>query len=439
MTRRTSGPELRSFLPALLLAEPGDDETRRVRRSPRDWFVDVLCFLIAVGVWLVAFVELNEELEDARPLALIDMAVGAIAVPAVWLRRRWPLGLAAAMIPLGAFFGSVGGTAIISLFTVAVHRRPAVSLSVAAGNIVVGLIYVQLRPTDLNRPAETVITVLGALVVLAWGMFVRARRQLVVSLRERAVHAESEAHLRVEQARHLERERIAREMHDVLAHRLSLLSVHAGALEYRPDAPADDVARAAGIIRTSAHQALQDLREVIGVLRAPSSDDPGRPQPSLHDLPQLLDESRAAGMRVDLIDRLTGELTAELTGELADKAGGLDGLPLVVGRCAYRVVQEALTNARKHAPGRPVTVTLDGTPGQELRVEVRNRATLAFGGAGAAPVPTAIPGTGTGLIGLRERVTLVGGHLEHGRTAIGDFVLEARLPWEQPASATVLP
>ncbi len=100
-------------------------------------------------------------------------------------------------------------------------------------------------------------------------MAVRSRRQLVVTLRERARRAEAEAELRAEQAQRLAREAIAREMHDVLAHRLTLLSVHAGALEFRPDAPAAEVGRAAGVIRDSAHEALQDLREIIGVLRGP--------------------------------------------------------------------------------------------------------------------------------------------------------------------------
>ena len=131
-------------------------------------------------------------------------------------------------------------------------------------------------------------------------MFVRARRQLVLSLRERAERAEAEQQLRVEQARQHERARIAREMHDVLAHRISLLSMHAGALEFRPDAPPEEVAHAAGIVRASAHQALQDLREVIGVLREEPAlnGGPERPQPTLANLPALLDESRTAGMHV---------------------------------------------------------------------------------------------------------------------------------------------
>ncbi|GAB3799947.1 hypothetical protein GCM10027605_14560 [Micromonospora zhanjiangensis] len=253
------------------------------------------------------------------------------------------------------------------------------------------------------------VLVTGA--VLAWGMFVRARRQLVVSLRDRADRAEAEQQLRVAQARQLERTRIAREMHDVLAHRISLLSLHAGALEFRPDAPSDEVARAAGVIRTSAHAALQDLREVIGVLREHSSGagdgPPERPQPTLADVPALVTECRAAGVRV------------EVDQTVADPRS----VPAGIGRSAYRIVQEGLTNARKHAPGTVVRVRTSGGPGTGLTVEVRNRRPVG------RPAVPGIPGTGTGLVGLAERVSLAGGRLEHGRVPSGDFRLHAWLPW----------
>ena len=133
-------------------------------------------------------------------------------------------------------------------------------------------------------------------VVVGWGLFVRVQRELVLSLRERAERVEAEQRLRVEQAREAERLRIAREMHDVLAHRVSLLSLHAGALEFHPDASAEEVAEAAAVIRASAHAALEELREVIGVLRegAPGTGaEP--PQPTLAEIPALIEESRAAG------------------------------------------------------------------------------------------------------------------------------------------------
>src|SRR6185369_8323313 len=120
-------------------------------------------------------------------------------------------------------------------------------------------------------------------VVVAWGMFRRSRRQ---AQRERERRAGAEEQLRVEQIRHAERTRIAREMHDVLAHRISLLSLHAGALEFRPDAAPEEIASAAAVIRASAHQALEDLRAVIGLLRdGMPAEAPQPPQPTLAALP----------------------------------------------------------------------------------------------------------------------------------------------------------
>jgi signal transduction histidine kinase len=231
----------------------------------------------------------------------------------------------------------------------------------------------------------------------------------VVSLRERAERAESEQQLRVGQARQLERNRIAREMHDVLAHRISLVSMHAGALEFRADAVGGEVARSAAVIRSSAHQALEDLREVIGVLRDGTDDDaPERPQPTLDDVPCLIKESQQAGMHVTF------------RFDFPETDGGL---PLSVGRTAYRIVQEGLTNARKHAPGAAVVVDLEGSPGPGLTVEVRSRRPIADW-----PGPR-IPGAGQGLVGLAERADLAGGRLEHGQLADGDFRLGAWLPW----------
>ena len=176
------------------------------------------------------------------------------------------------------------------------------------------------------------------------------------SLREQACRAEAEQASRVAEARAAERASIAREMHDVLAHRLSLLATYAGALEYRPDAPPEQLARAAGVVRAGVHQALDELREVIGVLR---DDDPAavaRPQPGLSDLEELVEETRDAGTPVDLIGPESRP----------------EELPDGLGRTAYRVVQEGLTNARKHAPGLPVRLLLDGRPGDRLLVELTN-------------------------------------------------------------------
>jgi signal transduction histidine kinase len=312
----------------------------------------------------------------------------------------------------------VSAAVLIALFTVAVHRPLRTLLLVTGVNLASFAAYVVVRP-GADGPQPMVIVAGLALItaMVAWGLFVRARRQLVHELRDRAVRAESEQRLRVEQARQLERTRIAREMHDVLAHRLSLLSMHAGALEFRPDAPPAEVASAAGVIRASARAALEDLRQVIGLLRdtadGASSD---RPQPTLADLPALVEESRQAGLRV----------------HEEYSVPNLAAAPDIIGRTAYRVVQEGLTNVRKHAPGAVVSVRV-GADAEGLDVEIVNPPRV-----GVLHDET-LPSAGTGLIGLRERVGLAGGVLDDGWTAAGEFRLHARLPWPGGAAAELRP
>ena len=175
-------------------------------------------------------------------------------------------------------------------------------------------------------------------------------------------------------------------MHDVLAHRLSLLAAAAGAMEYRPDAPPERLSAAAGVIRASAHHALDELREVITLLRSDDAESPtdAPPGQTLADLPRLVDEARAAGQQIEVDDPL----------------GPPVEIPPTVGRTAYRIAQEALTNARKHAAGQPVRLVLGGAPGAGLSIAVSNPTTPDSGATGSA---------GTGLIGLAERAALTGG------------------------------
>ncbi|MGW4963333.1 sensor histidine kinase [Nonomuraea sp. NPDC004186] len=389
--------EYRWALPSVLLGD--GREGGRVRRSTRDWIVDIAMFLLACGITVMTLPELQDEPE---PLQLLEQVVGALSCVAVWLRRRWPVGFALVATLLSSYLELAGGASVVGLFTVAVHRPFKVSGPVMLFSLVTLVPFILLRyHTDAERGEMVALSLALVLTVFAWGVVVRARRQLVWSLRQRADSA-------AEEAKRLERERIAREMHDVLAHRISMLSLHAGALEFRPDAPAEEIARAAGAIRTNAHLALQDLREVIGVLRhaGPGGDDdpvPDRPQPTLADLPTLVEECRHAGMDVRLDLRAGGDA------------------PEGLGRNVYRIVQEALTNARKHAGGAPVAVAVSGTRGEGLSAEVRNP-------VGVRHVPY-IPGAGAGLIGLTERAELAGGRLEHGATQDGEFVVRAWLPW----------
>jgi len=377
------------------------------RRSLRDWVVDTLLFLVAV---LFGLGVIGGYLESSVPpmpawLLTADVIAGALGCAGLWLRRRWPVGLALVLVALSTFSEVVGGAMVLALFTVAVHRPPRTTGRVFALSVLAALVYVAVRP-DPGEPWLLLflfgVAVQGAAV--GWGLFIRARRQLIESLRDRAARAETEAQLRAEQAQQRARDEIAREMHDVLGHRLSLLSVHAGALEFRPDASPDEIAGAVKVIRENAHQALQDLREVIGVLRAPVGE---LPQPTLAGVRELVAESGRAGMRVGLREELGG------------------AVPDLVGRTAYRVVQEALTNARKHGPGATVDIHLAGAPGQGLTVEVCNEAP----DPGPAVAAGGDPGAGRGLVGLAERVALASGRLEHGPTAAGGWRLAAWLPW----------
>lgn len=390
--------------------------TRHPRPRARDRFTDLGLFLFAAAFSVLTADNALAGREMSEEALFADQVAGALACAALFLRRRHPVPLAMALLVGGSLSHFVTGPTMVAVFTVAVHRPPRTTGWVAAVAAAPLPVFLIRRPDpDLSVTMSGIVYLALIAASFGWGLYVRSRRRLITELRERAERAEAEAQRRV-------REEIAREMHDVLAHRLSLLSVHAGALEYNPGAPADEVRRASAVIRSSAHQALEDLRQIIGVLRpAGGGAAPEPPQPTLEDLPRLVAESRQAGMRVEL-DLRTGD---------AARA------PAAVGRTAYRIVQEGLTNARKHAPRERVTVTVRGGAGDGLVVEVRNAAPRAGrdpGGRDRAVSPDgAIPGAGQGLVGIAERVKLADGRLEHGRTG-GDFLLRAWLPWSPSPS-----
>jgi signal transduction histidine kinase len=394
-----------------------------VRRSRREWAIDWFGFLFAVGVGAASFSANLAETTTSRAeaaaspetyissaLLIADLVAGVLCCLALWLSRRWPVGVALVIAPMSAFSTLATGAAIVALFSLAVRRPFRTVAPIAAVFLASVALYVVGRPEA--EPGEAVAAPFAMAAVVGFGLYIRARSELVRSLAERAERAESEQRLRVEQARHQERARIAREMHDVLGHRLSLLSLHAGALEYGRSTSSEEATRTAAVIRESAHQALDDLRAVIGVLREDAkldggTDGPEPPQPALTLLPDLLDESRRAGM----------ELKAELA------VDDLARVPPAVGRHAYRIIQEGLTNARKHAEHSPVELRIAGSAGAGLEIEVRNRLPLE------RAEPADDVGRAAGLLGLGERAALAGGRLEHGPTPEGDFRLWAWLPW----------
>ncbi|MBS1845361.1 MAG: sensor histidine kinase [Actinobacteria bacterium] len=390
----------RRMLPGSMVDGPGAE------RSLRDWAVDVLITIVALGIGMIALHDTWSE--HGTTTAILDIGLGIASLAALWDRRRHPVGVAAFVIPAASVSGLAAGAGLAVLFNAAVRcsRRGLVWITVAsvAGSLVYSLLYA-VSGADFRNNFLVGILLYG--FTIGWGLFVRVRRDLVDQLHERATRLEGEGRLRAERARSAERERIAREMHDVLAHRLSLLSLHAGALEFRPDAPPAEVAATAAVIREAAAAALEELRDVVGVLREGTDSETRRPQPGLAEVPMVIEESRAAGMRIE----------AEL--DLPDEAGAT-----IVGRTAYRVVQEGLTNARKHAPGVLVRVKVTSSP-ETLRIEVRNPAPLV------PPPAPALPGAGSGLVGLGERVALADGELRKDITPGGDFILEVILPWER--------
>ncbi|WBB62185.1 histidine kinase [Streptomyces sp. WMMC500] len=414
-------------------------ETRAAGTTRRDRLADVGLVLFAGAFsFLSADSVLPPDGAGVSENVLFAEAVAAgVACLALLLRRRLPVALAVAMLVADSFGHFFIGPTLVALFTVAAHRPLRTTGWIAALVFarLVGFLAGTPDPEDPRTGAGVAYFSLVAAAML-WGLYRRSRRQLVASLRARAEQAEADAALRAEQAQRRAREEIAREMHDVLAHRLSLLSVHAGALEFHPGAPPAEVARAAGVIRDSAHEALQDLRDVIGVLRAPAGADTGagalagRPQPTLRDVARLVAEAGEAGMRI----------------VYEPDVGEPEAVPPATGRTAYRIVQEGLTNARKHAAGTKVTVTLAGSPQAGLTVAVSNPLTTVGGEADAArtgdrPAPGRVhgspgPGPGAGAAASNRpapggRVAVFGGH---GLTAAGGKPGPGRVAVSVPAA-----
>jgi signal transduction histidine kinase len=386
---------------------PGELRGVDGRRSVRDWAVDVLMYIVAAAISGLVLVTTWDDHGSAA--LVVDFVIGAATYVALWWRRSHPVAVGVATGIASIVSAVASGPALLALFNAALRADRRAVLAIAGLALISTATFPLVYPGDDDYTTQIVLGVLITAVVVGWGLFVRVQRELVLSLRERAARLEAEQRLRVEQAREAERLRIAREMHDVLAHRVSLLSLHAGALEFHRDASAEEVAEAAAVIRASAHAALEELREVIGVLREGTpAAAPEPPQPTLAEVPALVEDSRRAGMRV----RTRIDVPDDAT------------LPTALGRATYRIVQEGLTNARKHAPGAAVDVTITARAGTELVVEVVSRRAVGVVAAGPA-----IPGAGTGLVGLAERVALAGGRLEHGPDGAGDFVLRATLPW----------
>jgi signal transduction histidine kinase len=343
---------------------------------------------------------------ESHWLVVADAVLGAASFVLVFFRRRYPMTVATLITVAGVVSATASGPGVLAAVSLATRRVWWQLAVVGLLNVAVGVTYDQIVPSDngpwwVNLVVVTAITV----AVLGWGAYMGSRRELMWTFKNRAERAEAEQELRAAQARANERARIAREMHDVLAHRISQVSMHAGALAFRTDLDADQMRASATIIQDTAHEALADLRSVLGVLRDPETGLPLEPpQPTYADLTSLVESVRAAGLQVTYEDEL-GATAAEL--------------PEVIGRTLYRIVQEGMTNAARHAPGCTLHIGVHGSPEDGVTVELRNPLGVRTGST---------PGAGLGLVGLTERTELRGGRLE-GRREEGSWVLRGWIPW----------
>ncbi|MFI5720569.1 sensor histidine kinase [Nocardia sp. NPDC051750] len=331
------------------------------------------------------------------------IAVGCLA--ALLWRRRFPFTVALTIAVVSAASALATGAALLALCSLATRRRPVEIGIVVLAYVTAAQFAAELYPIrTLPAPIwlQVALPALSAGIAVATGVAIDARRAEVRSLRDRADSAEREQAARAAQAQAMERNRIAREMHDVLAHRISLVAMQAGVLDHRGDLAAEENRTLIRGIADGSRQALEELRDVLGVLRA-DPDRPEPPQPTLDRIPELVADARSSGLDVTLTTTVTGTP------------------PETVGRTGYRVVQEGLTNAAKHAPAADVHISVAGKPGDGLHISIRN--------SPAAAATTRPPASGFGLLGLAERITLAGGSLDHHPTPDHGYVLAAQLPW----------
>ena len=386
---------------------PAAPRPRWLKRGRVDlvWVADVI-------VALICFAATNSTLGNHNPnhhspgiILLISLALCApLAVRNYLPLTAWSASAVAMLLfgggvaPNGTVLGGGVVVYVLCLYAVAVRCQTWVVTAAAIATLVGGVF--------AGGQGITSAILVAAIPVLA-GVIVRTRRgnreQLAVQERR---HEGERALLE-------ERQRIARELHDVVAHHMSVIAIQAEAAPYKTPDPPRELVESFGEIRASALSGLNELRRVLGVLR---SDAPGTtPQPGLGDLDGLLESARSAGVMV----------TAGISGTPRPLPGGVD-------LSAYRIVQEALSNAMRHAPGAPVKVRLYYGDAA-LVVEVRNDFPPG-NGAAEAQGGVAAGGGGHGIIGMRERATMLGGHLRAGPTEKGEFLVTAALPLDnEPA------
>jgi signal transduction histidine kinase len=374
--------------------------------------------LIAVGFLVAAIVDTGSA-HRTGPVWANVLAGVALAAAAV-LRRRLPLCAGYAFLGLMA----IQAVALTSpedltlalfgllLFPYAIGARATGPAAVAWWPVALVVIVVVSADHDSLSFSDVLFPAMIALASLMAGRTSRRRSELAVELHEAALRAEEDRESDARRAVTAERHRIAREMHDVVAHSISVMVVQAaGARRILARDPERAEAAAAEIEKTG-REALLEMRRLLGVLRGPDQTALLAPSPTFDGLESLVGRARGAGLPVELV-----------------VVGDSRPLPPGIDLTAYRVVQEGLTNALQHAPGARTTVSVSWLA-DALELTVADR------GPGRAPGRP--PGPGQGLIGMRERVALYGGEMRTGHRRGGGFELHVRLPLEpspQPVPA----
>lgn len=375
------------------------------RRSLGAWAVAVLLWAYYMTPLLVP--------GHPRPVALVlTLTVpGLIAIALLVFRERAPLATVVLIALCLLFSPAAVGAAFVAQSTIARRGTPArlvISTVVLLGAKVAQLSLAPYAGREWTTASQVEFTICLAGVVIATlaGWLGASRAEVTTSVAETERARRDAETARINEARLAERERLAREMHDVVAHRISLVAMHAGALAYRNDLDPDQTRETARLIQDNAKQSLTELRAVLAGLREEGTQ-PEPPQPTVADLNLLLADAEDAGQTIEVLNDVRGSL------------------PQQMSRHAFRIIQEGLTNARKHAPGAPVRLELTGRSGAELRLRISNRlADLAVAGT---------PGARLGLIGVDERVRILGGRASHGVVEGDTFVLTATLPWREQA------
>jgi signal transduction histidine kinase len=381
----------------------------RLERVMRKYWVDVLIALLAVAGALELVVARNSD-SDPPPGLAVSILLLAVLVAPIFARRRFPFGGPAAYWVLAAaitfydgllipFIGSLGVVGLATAFMLG-NLRNGLKAGIGLAFVTVGIVIVVYNIPGATTTSNFVFISLRFVVAWLAGYAMRERAEQAEAAEERALRAEREREAAARVAVAEERARIARELHDIVAHAVSVMVLQVGAVRHKlPDSLDEDRDALRGVERAG-RTALTEMRRLLSAMRHDGEEVELTPQPGLDGLGSLLEEVGRAGLPVEL---------------------HVDGEPFVLPRgidlSAYRIVQEGLTNVLKHARASDADVIVRYRP-QELEIQIRDN------GQGT----TTSDGLGHGLVGVGERVKIYGGQMSAGPAADGGFVLSTRLP-----------